>query len=125
MKTFSFLALVEALAVLLSSWQKVSSDPKGLSAKWAYLAVEEVVDSLPPELSTLESLGVDLSTLLLAETGELGCGALGEVLVIRLGDLLWLLWLSSGSGSSFLGLGSRGLRSLALDLSVLLAFLLG
>lgn len=101
-----------------------------------YLAAgEEVIDSLPPELGTLDGFVVDLSTFFLAESRVLGGGSLGEVFVVRLGDLL--LFLLNGGSSSYrsLALGGtpstissfsgRSLRSVLLVLSILLALLFG
>jgi len=97
------------------------------------LAVEELVNGLSPELGALDGLGVDLSALLLAETLDLGSGSLGEVLVVRLGDLLLLLGSGggygsltlSGSPSTITGLDSGSLGGVLLILSVLLTLLLG
>lgn len=99
-----------------------------------YLAREEIVDTLPSECGTLDSLVVDGSGFLFAETRDLGSGSLGEVLVVRLGDLLGLLLDGSSGSDSSLALGntpstitlnSGGLGSVVLVLSILLALLLG
>jgi len=99
------------------------------------LAGEEVIDTFPPELGSLDSLVVDLSTFLLAESRVLSSGSLGEVFVVRLGNLLLLFldrrsWGYSsltlgGSPSSISLFSGRSLRSVLLILGILLTLLFG
>jgi hypothetical protein len=129
MKTFSFLA---ALALAAFSCCKSQSGVNCKSEMTCLGAGEEVINGLPPELSTLDSLVVDLSTFLFAESRVLSSGSLSEVFVVRLGNFLLLLFNGSGGGYSSLALGStpssvssfsRSLRGVLLLLSILLALL--
>jgi hypothetical protein len=101
-----------------------------------YLAAgEEVGNGLPPELSALDGLVVDLSALLLTDGSILSSGSLGEVLIVRLGDLLLFLLNRGGGSYGSLALGSTpttissfssgSLRSVLLVLGILLALLFG
>lgn len=88
------------------------------------LAGEEVVNGLPDESLTL-NLGGNFSSLLLAESGDgsVLLSTLGKILLVRLGRFLGLL-LSLGLSGGSLGLShdtlSRSLRSVLLNLCVLL-----
>lgn len=88
------------------------------------LAGEEVINGLPDESLTL-NLGGNFSSLLLAESGDgsVLLSTLGKILLVRLGRFLGLL-LSLGLSGGSLGLShdtlSRSLRSVLLNLCVLL-----
>jgi hypothetical protein len=87
-------------------------------------------------LSALDSLAVDLSSLLFTEAGDLRSGSLGEEFVIRLGDFLLFLLDGSSCGSysslilssapsSITSFDGGSLRSVVLVLSILFALLFG
>lgn len=104
----------------------------------AHFAGEKVGNALSDKGGALKGSLGDLSDLLLAELKS-GGGLLGEVLLVRFLDLLWLLWSllgiiteASGSGGWLVGstpstitLSSWGLRSGLLIGGVLLALDLG
>lgn len=122
MKTFSFLGL--ALASVLLDYMQLSVRAKVQDKSKTDLAGEEVVNGLPDESLALNLRG-NFPSLLLTKSrdGSVLLSTLGKVLLVRLGDLLGLLFglaLSGGSLSLTHNTLSGSLRSVLLNLGVLL-----